>query len=160
MTDDAPMYKAVGRNFKDHHVVNHKSKQYAYDAPDGHLATTNTAEGLFANLKRQITGTHHQTSKKHLPKYLEEYDYKYNTRQKTDGERTADAVRNIEGKRLTLYKPANGAGPSLFDGKVGERRRKPKRAVKKSKRTKPVKIAKPAKVAPRAKVAKVPRRSR
>jgi len=33
--------------------------------PDGHLATTNTAEGYFANLKRQLHGTHHHTSKKH-----------------------------------------------------------------------------------------------
>ncbi len=139
MTDDSPIYTAVGRNYKDHHVVNHKAKQYAYGAPDGHLATTNTAEGLFANLKRQIHGTHHHTSKKHLPKYLEEYDYKYNTRQKTDGERTSAAVQNIEGKRLTLYKSSTGNGASLFDGKAGEPRRKPKRAVKKRKRTKPVK---------------------
>jgi hypothetical protein len=160
MTDDSPIYTAVGRNYKDHHVVNHKSKEYAYEAPDGHLASTNMAEGLFANLKRQISGTHHHTSKKHLPKYLEEYDYKYNTRQKTDGERTADAVRNIEGKRLRLHKSTSGHGPSLLDGKKDEPRRKPKRAVKKSKRTKPVKAAKPVTSAPRAKAAKSPRRSR
>lgn len=145
MTDDSPIYTRLGQRYKDHHVVNHKAKQYAYDAPDGHLATTNTAEGLFSNLKRQINGTHHHTSKKHLPKYLEEYDYKYNTRQKTDGERTTGAVQNIEGKRLTLYKPKSGHGESLFDGKVGERRRKPKRAVKKRKRTKPAKVARPVK---------------
>ena len=139
MTDDSPIYTRVGQRFKDHHVVNHRAKQYAYEAADGHNATTNQAEGLFGNLKRQIHGTHHHTSKKHLPRYLEEYDYKYNTRQKSDGERTSDAVRNIERKPLRLYKPASGDGTSLFDGKVGERRRRPKRAVKKRKRTKPTK---------------------
>jgi len=139
MTDDAPMYQRLGERFKDHHTVNHKSKEYVREDWDGHLATTNTAEGYFANLKRQIHGTHHHTSKKHLPKYLEEHDYKYNTRQKTDGERTSAAVGSIEGKRLRLYKSASGQGQSLFDGNAGEPRRRKKRAVKKSKRTKPAK---------------------
>lgn len=58
---------------------------------NGRTITTNTAEGLFANLKRQIYGTHHHTSRKHLPRYLDEYDYKYNTRGKSDGERTHGA---------------------------------------------------------------------
>lgn len=136
MTDDSPIYERVGERFKDHHTVNHKGKEYVREDMDGHLATTNTAEGLFANLKRQITGTHHHTSKKHLPKYLEEFDYKYNTRGKSDGERTTAAIRNIEGKRLTLFQPASGKGAALFDGKAGERRRKPKRAVKKHRDTK------------------------
>lgn len=136
MTDDAPMYQRVGERFKDHHTVNHKAKEYVREDWDGHLATTNTAEGYFANLKRQIHGTHHHTSKKHLPKYLEEHDYKYNSRTKTDAERTTSAIGNIEGRRLYLYKPANGAGESLFDGKAGEPRRKPKRPVRKRRKTK------------------------
>ncbi len=140
MTDDAPMYERVGERFKDHHTVNHKAKEYVREDWDGHLATTNTAEGYFANLKRQITGTHHHTSKKHLPKYLEEHDYKYNTRGKTDAERTEAAIGNIEGRRLHLHKPASGDGASLFDGKKGERRRKPKRPVKKHRNTKTARL--------------------
>lgn len=119
MTDDSPIYNRVGQRFKDHHSVNHSIKEYSRVDPDGHLVTTNTAEGLFANLKRQILGTHHHTSHKHLPKYLEEYDYKYNTRESTDTERTEAAIGNIEGRRLTLYKSADG-GQSLFDRKAGE----------------------------------------
>lgn len=115
MTDDSPIYDKVGKGFKEHHAVNHSIKEYARQDADGHLVTTNTAEGLFANLKRQITGTHHHTSKRHLPKYLEEYDYKYNTRGQSDGERTVAAIQSMEGKRLTLYKSAGG-GPSLFEG--------------------------------------------
>lgn len=136
MTDDAPMYQRLGERFKDHHVVNHKVKEYVRGDMDGHLATTNTAEGFFSNLKRQINGTHHHVSKKHLPRYLEEFDHKYNTRQKSDGERVDALIGNIEGKRLRLYKPASGSGESLFDGKKSERRRKPKRPVKKHRSTK------------------------
>jgi len=143
MTDESPIYAKVGESFDDHHTVNHKREDYAHVAPDGHLATTNTAEGLFANLKRQIVGTHHHTSKKHLPRYLEEYDFKYNTREGTDTERSESAIGAIEGKRLTLYKPAGG-GASLFDRKPGEPapivkgeptpepEPRPKRAVRKS----------------------------
>ena len=140
MTDDAPMYERLGERFKDHHTVNHKRKEYVREDWDGHLATTNTAEGYFANLKRQIHGTHHHTSKKHLPKYLEEHDYKYNTRGETDAERTEQAIQNIEGRRLRLYQPASGSGAALFDGKAGERRRKPKRPVKKRRNTKTARL--------------------
>ncbi|MCA1378923.1 MULTISPECIES: hypothetical protein [unclassified Bradyrhizobium] len=34
-----------------------------------------------------------------------ELDFKYNTRKKTDGERTATGVRRIDGKRLMMYRP-------------------------------------------------------
>jgi transposase-like protein len=122
MTDESSIYERVGQSFKDHHTVNHKREDYAHVASDGHLATTNTAEGLFANLKRQINGTHHHTSKRHLPKYLEEFDFKYNRRGASDVERTEAAIGNMEGKRLHLYKPANGRGESLFDRKVDEPR--------------------------------------
>jgi len=120
MTDDSPIYNKVGESFSDHHTVNHKREDYAHVAPDGHLATTNTAEGLFANLKRQIVGTHHHTSHKHLPRYLEEYDHKYNTREMSDVERTEAAIGQAEGRRLPLYKPASGKGESLFRQKAGE----------------------------------------
>lgn len=120
MTDDSSIYDKVGESFQEHHSVNHSKEEYVRLDPDGHLATTNTAEGLFANLRRQLTGTHHHTSQKHLPKYLEEYDFKYNTREDTDTERTEEAIGNIEGRSLKLYKPAGGKGDSLYDRKVGE----------------------------------------
>lgn len=122
MTDDSSIYDAVGKGFKEHHSVNHKREEYVRLDPDGHLVTTNTAEGYFANLKRQIVGTHHHTSQKHLPKYLKEHDFKYNTREGTDTERTEAAIKNIEGKRLRLFKPVHGKGQSLFSRREGEPR--------------------------------------
>jgi hypothetical protein len=123
MTDESPIYNKTGEAFKSHETVNHAKKEYARTEPhSGRLVSTNAAEGLFANLKRQITGTHHSTSKKHLPRYLEEYDHKYNNRAKSDTEITEAAVKNIEGRRVTLFKSKSG-GDSLIDTGPGVRRK-------------------------------------
>lgn len=114
MTDESPIYDRVGEGFKEHHTVNHKKEDYSHKAEDGHHVTTNSAEGLFANLKRQITGTHHSTSKKHLPRYLEEYDHKYNNRNKSDTEITEAAIKNMEAGPVRLFKSKSGAD-SLID---------------------------------------------
>jgi hypothetical protein len=53
-------------------------------------------------LKRGITGTFHQVSKKHLPLYLAEFENRFNHREVSDGERTVSALRCAEGRRLTL----------------------------------------------------------
>ena len=46
--------------------------------------TTNRIEGFWAGLKRQIGGTHHSDSRKHLHRYLSEAEFKYNNRKHTD----------------------------------------------------------------------------
>lgn len=120
MTDESAIYARVGHDFKEHHTVNHKREDYAHVDEDGHLVHTNTAEGLFANLKRQILGTHHSTSKKHLQRYLEEHDYKYNTREQSDKQRTETAIKNMVGRRVTLFKSESGQGDSLHDRKASE----------------------------------------
>lgn len=119
MTDDSPIYDAVGGHFAEHHAVNHSNKVYSEKALDGHIATTNSAEGYFANLKRQIGGTHHHTSEKHLPRYLAEHDFKYNTRDESDIDRSEAAIENVEGKPLRLFKSKQG-DPSLFDREANE----------------------------------------
>jgi hypothetical protein len=67
---------------------------------------TNTAEARFSLMKRAVYGTHHSISEAHLHRYLVEWDFKWNTRKITDGERAALAVKGAEGKRLT-YRPAH-----------------------------------------------------
>jgi hypothetical protein len=66
----------------------------------GGFVHINTAECRFSLMKRAVYGTHHSISEAHLPRYLSEWDYKWNTRKMTDGERTAIAVKGGEGKRL------------------------------------------------------------
>jgi transposase-like protein len=104
-TDKAPSYKKPGKMFAAHDVVNHSAEEYVRLDASGRLATTNTAEGFFGNAKRSLDGTHHHVSGKHLPLYLAEIDYKYNTRKETDGVRTNTAIPKISGKRLMLRRP-------------------------------------------------------
>ena len=116
MTDEAPIYNEVGKAYRSHEKVHHKRDDYAHVEPmSGRLVSTNTVEGYFGNLRRQITGTHHHTSKKHLPKYLVEHDQKYNTRDVSDGARMLATVQGAEGKRLTLYKSQEPGVESLRD---------------------------------------------
>jgi ISXO2-like transposase domain len=47
-------------------------------------ATTNPIENYWSHLKRAVIGTYYHVSKKHISRYLAEFDYKYNTRQESD----------------------------------------------------------------------------
>lgn len=102
MTDERSAYKTIGRGYASHHTIHHKSGEYVRG-----IVTTNTVEGFFAGLKRQIRGTHHSVSKKHLHRYISEIEFKYNGRKLDDGERTVRAIRGADGKRLT-YKEQTG----------------------------------------------------
>ncbi len=111
-TDQSPVYTAVGKEFASHDVVNHSIEEYSRDDEEtGRKATTNTAEGYFGNSKRSLDGTHHHISKKHAHLYFAELDFKYNTRKVTDGVRTVDGIKKMEGKRLMWRRPkAQGTG--------------------------------------------------
>ncbi len=96
MTDQGGQYVRVGKQFSRHEAVNHEIDEYVRG--DAH---TNTAECRFSLMKRAVYGTHHSISEAHLHRYLNEWDFKWNTRKVKDGERAALAVRGIEGRRLT-----------------------------------------------------------
>ena len=98
MTDEAKVYKPLGKNFKKHSSVNHSAGEYAR----GDI-NTNTVESSFAILKRGLYGTFHNVSEQHLQRYATEFDFKWNHREKlgfTDADRAAVALKGIEGKRL------------------------------------------------------------
>lgn len=100
MTDDAGQYRHMHKDFS-HEVVNHGADEYVRGD-----VYTNTAECRFSLMKRAVYGTHHSISEAHLPRYLAEWDFKWNTRKIKDGERVALIAKGIEGKRLT-YRPVN-----------------------------------------------------
>jgi hypothetical protein len=56
----------------------------------------------FSILKRGINGVYHHVGKHHLHRYLSEFDFRYNSRKSSDGQRTLLAIKRIEGKRLQL----------------------------------------------------------
>jgi ISXO2-like transposase domain len=103
MTDSAPRYALtdIGKFFARHGMTNHKKGQYAKS--DG--THSNTVESAFSLLKRGIYGTFHNISRKHLHRYVAEFDFRWNARKVDDGERLARAVRSAEGKRLRYREP-------------------------------------------------------
>ena len=100
-TDEHPSYKLPLKRWKAHQTVNHSRGEYQRENPDGSRASTNTAESFFSLLKRAIIGAWHHISREHLPRYANEFAFRWNTRHDTDGHRLKTFARWIEGKRLT-----------------------------------------------------------
>lgn len=108
LTDEAPRLKAVGYQYASHGYTNHSAKQYV-DYNDRTIHT-NTVEGYFSIFKRGMKGVYQHCDQKHLHRYLAEFDFRYNNRERlgvTDMERTEAALQGIVGKRLT-YRRTNG----------------------------------------------------
>jgi transposase-like protein len=100
VTDGANHYKFVTRN---HESVDHSKFEWARG--DVH---TNTLEGFFSIFKRGMVGTYQHCESKHLHRYLAEFDFRFNNRAKlgiSDVARTVNAMKGIEGKRLTYRSP-------------------------------------------------------
>lgn len=106
-TDEHKGYSRLKGKFT-HHTVNHSEKEYVRKLHAGKMVTTNTVEGSFSLLKRGIVGAFHHISRKHLHRYLAEFDFRWNTRKDEDGERFVEALSQTPGKRL-LYKDPIGA---------------------------------------------------
>ncbi len=72
---------------------------------------TNTVENYFSIFKRGVNGIYQHISQKHLKRYLSEFDFRCNTRDLEDHERTTQALKGITGKRLTYrrigFRPAS-----------------------------------------------------
>jgi transposase-like protein len=99
VTDEWPPYRKVGTTFEAHETVNHLADEYVRDG-----WTTNHAENYFSQLKRSIDGTHHHVSRRHLDRYLAEFDYRHSTRNVSDSTRTRTLFDQVGGRRLT-YRP-------------------------------------------------------
>jgi transposase-like protein len=101
MTDSLPFYRGVGRRFSGgHQTVDHSTGEYVRGD-----VSTNTAESYFALLKRGIHGTYHHVSKRYLHRYCDEFSFRWDNRKVNDGERTVQAIRGAEGKRLIYRRP-------------------------------------------------------
>jgi transposase-like protein/transposase len=87
MTDSSVVYRshAIRSPFAQHSMTNHRAGEYA--RPGG--IHSNTVESAFALLKRGIYGTFHNVSRKHLHRYVAEFDFRWNRRNLDDGARVA-----------------------------------------------------------------------
>ncbi len=115
MTDSAPVYRAtrIAKPFRRHGMTDHQKGEYAKS--DG--AHSNTVESAFSLLKRGIYGTFHNVSRKHLHRYVAEFDFCWNARKIDDSARTELAIRCGEGKRVRYRAPLATLSPTPAQGR-------------------------------------------
>ena len=98
-TDEAGQYKHLADDFAEHDFVRHSAEEYAR----GNIHT-NTIEGYFSIFKRGMKGVYQHCAKRHLHRYMAEFDFRYSNRKALgieDNMRAEIALRGIVGKRLT-----------------------------------------------------------
>lgn len=95
MTDEYRIYQSVKWLYK-HAFVKHGAGEYVVN--DCH---TNTIEGFFSLLKRGIIGIYHFVSAKHLGNYLNEFTFRYNSKEYSEQDRFNLLLAATDNKRLT-----------------------------------------------------------
>jgi transposase-like protein len=95
-TDESRLYTRVGKEYVKHESVNHSAGEYVRGK-----VTTNNVENYFSIFKRGMKGVYQHCSEKHLQRYLNEFDFRYNSRDVDDFTRAVQAIKGAEGKRLT-----------------------------------------------------------
>lgn len=102
MTDEAAHYIAVGRTQAQHGVVRHRAEEYVSAAdPSVH---SNTVEGFYSIFKRGMRGVYQHAAKRHLHRYVAEFDFRYSNRVALgigDVARADNLLAGVVGKRLT-----------------------------------------------------------
>lgn len=95
VSDEWFAYRGLNNNYN-HFIVDHTAKQYVNKA--GY--TSNALEGGWLIFKKAIIGTHHKVTRKHLQLYVNEFTYRYNTKNLKDATRFIDATTRITNGRL------------------------------------------------------------
>jgi transposase-like protein len=75
-TDDHGGYQGIGDENTIHESVNHRAEEWVRG--DVH---TNSMEGVWSLFKRAVVGSYHRVSAKHLDRYLNEFEFRFNNRQ-------------------------------------------------------------------------------
>jgi transposase-like protein len=108
ITDEANFYTRPGKSFAAHGTVNHRRAEYVSEVdPTIH---TNTVEGFYSIFKRGMRGVYQQCDKRHLHRYVAEFDFRYSYRVALgidDVSRADHLLKGVVGKRLT-YQTASG----------------------------------------------------
>ena len=74
-TDDLKSYIGIGDHDTRHETVNHSAEERVIGE-----VHTNTIEGVWSLFKRSIMGSFHKISAKHMDRYLEELEWRFNNR--------------------------------------------------------------------------------
>lgn len=95
MTDEHGSFVGLQGDYN-HHRVNHSAGEYVRH----YVLHTNGIESVWALFKRQIIGTHHWLSPKHINRYLSEMTWRFNLREMDEGDRVNALLAQSAG-RLT-----------------------------------------------------------
>jgi len=79
MTDEFPAYEGIADADTRHETVNHNEGEYVRYDVNGDIHT-NGLENVWSLFKRSIVGAYHQVSEKHLDRYLDEMEFRFNNR--------------------------------------------------------------------------------
>jgi transposase-like protein len=74
-SDENKIYRNVRKLGYGHVTVNHSAGEYVRGP-----AYTNTIEGFWSHFKNSVRGTHKSISRKHMQKYLVEFEFRFNLR--------------------------------------------------------------------------------
>ncbi|MBK7039832.1 MAG: IS1595 family transposase [Bacteroidetes bacterium] len=103
VSDEKSGYRQVSGEYK-HESVYHRADEYVRYT-ESLIVHTNTIEGYWNILKKQISGIHHFVSPKHLQRYCNENAFRYNNKQICQSDRFETALSNCNGnlnyKKLT-----------------------------------------------------------
>jgi hypothetical protein len=78
-TDESVIYRRLGGMFADRARVDHSRGEYVNR--DDPTIQTNSVEGYFSIFKRGMKGVYQHCAKKHLHRYLAEFDFRYSNRE-------------------------------------------------------------------------------
>jgi len=79
VTDQWVGYKHLRAKGFPHEIIRHADGTYVVGA-----VHTNTIEGFWSVMKRGVVGTFHKVSKKYLPLYVAEFQFRHNNRHNSD----------------------------------------------------------------------------
>lgn len=106
-TDELALYWQASAFVAEHSVVKHADGVFARG-----ISHTNSVEGLFGLFKRGMRGVYQHCGEQHLHRYLNEFEFRYNNREKLgcdDLARTEKLLKATEGKRLTYQQAGSRA---------------------------------------------------
>jgi transposase-like protein len=78
-TDEGGEFRRLKAAGYPHDTVDHKAEEYVRG-----LVHTQNLDNFWSMLKRGIVGTYHSVSKKYLPLYLNEFQFRFNNRKEAD----------------------------------------------------------------------------
>lgn len=93
ITDEYSGYRGLKKNYY-HKTVNHSKGEYV----KGYYYHTNSIEGAWSHIKRQIIGVHHWIGDKHLESYLSEMSWRYNRREFEEGDRINALLSGVDAR--------------------------------------------------------------